>query len=196
MYMKGPLRLLLIVMSVLAFTNCPAQDYSGYTLLSEAKKKHFIPFNIDSINSKVSYSENNFTVQELQPSDVQTLTQASKYTWVVIWAPWCTGTKEIAQEYLKYEEALSSKGIRLVLVAVGYGPDGISKVLTELNYEKPTYVIAKIPDTDNVKAFRKALNSKFKYRHANHYIFEQGKGLIYTASIDRLPLQTLESLIQ
>ncbi|MFC5269757.1 TlpA family protein disulfide reductase [Adhaeribacter terreus] len=189
------MRFTLSLIGSLLILNCFGQDFSGYTLLPKEKLKHFVPFAIDSINNKMSYAAENFTIQEIQAEDINALSHTSNYTWVVLWAPWCAGTKEIAQEYIKYEKALADKGIRLVFVSVGYGPEGIKKVLNELHYEKPTYVISYLPDKDNNKVFRKSLNDKFKYRHANHYLFEKDKGLIYTASVDKFPFHKLQELI-
>ena len=189
------MRLILSIIASLLFASCFGQDFSGYTRLPIEKRKHFVPFSIDSINNLKNYTSENFTIAEVEANDIKALSKTSKYTWVVIWAPWCAGTKEIAQEYINYEKALADKDIRLVFVAIAYGPDGIRKVLDELKYEKPAYVIGYLPEKDNGKAFRRGLNKKFKYRHANHYIFNKDKGLVYTASVDQLPFQKLQALI-
>lgn len=178
-------------------SGCAVNDFSGYSTLPEEKRKYFIPFSIDSINSKLTYTEADFRVQELRVQDIKQLAKTSRYTWIVLWAPWCPGeaTKEFARDYINYEKALAGKDVRLVFVAVAYGPDAIRRVLHELNYQNYSYVIPNVPNQDGTRIFRAGLNNKFKYRNANHYIFEKDKGLIYTGNDEVLPFQKLQTII-
>jgi thiol-disulfide isomerase/thioredoxin len=185
----------LILLGLFLISSCSVNDFSGYSSLPAEKRKYFVPFSPDSINNQLTYSLEDFKVQELYAKDVAPLTKSSKYTWLVIWAPWCTGMKEIAENYIRYEKSLADKDVTLVFVAVAYGPDGIRKVLSELHYQKPAYVIPYMPGKDGTKIFRTTLNGKFKYRNANHYIFEKDKGLIYTGAIDSMSFKTLQAII-
>jgi thiol-disulfide isomerase/thioredoxin len=189
------MKTILLLIALLFSSECLAQDFSGYTNLPAEKRKHFVPFSIDSIDNRVAYDNPDFTVMELSAANLKQLAKVNKYTWVVIWAPWCAGTTDFAKKYLEYEEELKDKDLRLVFVAVAYGPEGIRKGLAELNYQKPAYVIPYVPGADGVKIFRKELNSSFRYRNANHYIFDRDKGLIYTGSIDIMPFEKLKKAL-
>ena len=179
------------------FCSCSVQSTTGYTSLPPEKKKHFIPYNPETINDSVDYFSNDFTVQEITSEQVKDLAERFQYTWVVIWAPWCPGpeTGELAKKYLEYEKSLKGKGVKLIFVAIGYGPEGIRKMARQLNYHKITFVITDHPGVDNLKEFHKKLNNKRAYRNSIHYIFQKGKGLIYTGKEPEMKKDKLEAVI-
>lgn len=180
------------------FWSCSSPPSSGLTSLPAGKQKHFVPFNPETVNDPVDYYSENFVVQEITAEEVKILANQFNYTWVVVWAPWCPGpeTEKFSSDYLQYEKQLKEKGVKLIFVAVGYGPEGIKSMAQKLNYSNLTFVIADQPGGDNLKAFHSSLNSKWAYRNANHYIFKKDKGLIYTEKAPVMTLETLQRLIK
>ena len=133
-------------------------------------------------------------------SQLDTLAQRHRYTWLVIWAPGCGPWEQLADSYQKFITQHAERDIQLVLVAVQYAPHNTSTILTRLRFTSPTYFVDSIRYAKSgSQGFQRELNKTIKgrkYRHANHYIYERGKGVIYTSDVPEADFVRLKTVFR
>ena len=138
--------------------------------------------------------------QPLRASQMDTLVQRHHYTWLVLWAPGCGPWEQLAGSFQQFIEQHPDKDIQLMLVAVQNAPRNTAEVLTRLNFKPLTYYVdsARYAKTGS-RGFRKDLNQSImgkKYRNANHYVWERGRGIIYTSDVPAADFTRLKTVFK
>lgn len=153
---------------------------SGYRFLTEKDKLNFKPFSMEVLEKTYNYKDS-ITIFEINSGDIKEIAKHHKFTWVVLWAPYCS-SKDckimpdlMCNRFVKYR----SKDVQTILISNSYNIKELQSVLAHSNSYCPIFVLQNsIYGEKQGRAFKKFAmeldnNSIFKdKKSADNFIFK------------------------
>ena len=130
-----------VILFVLLFTACAIND-TNYRYLTKKQRPHFVPFNPETFDQKVSNKPDSFFVQEITPQQLRSLIGRHRYTCIHLWATWCSAE---SCTNLNYYEDLELKymlyDLKIINIAIAYDYLEINHILENTDYHSQLYVL-------------------------------------------------------
>ncbi len=135
------MRKITVLIFVLFFAACAIND-TNYRYLTKEQRPHFVPFNPETFDKKVSNNPDSFFVQEITPQQLRSLIGLHRYTCVFLWPDWCSAEScTNLKFYQDLEQRYIFEDLKFIIIALAYDYMEISRVLQNTQYQRQLYVI-------------------------------------------------------
>ncbi len=175
-----PSKIFVFLLAIMLQSCVISINESGYRFLTEKDKLNFKPFSMEVLEKSYNHKDS-IIVYEINSADIKEITNHHKFTWVVLWAPYCS-LKDckilpdlMCDKYIKYK----SKDVQTILISNSYNIKEIRSVLSHSNSNCPIFVLQNsIYGEKQGRAFKKFAmeldnNSIFKdKKSADNFIFK------------------------
>lgn len=205
--MKTTLKLLIIVSltsSCLRIQMMPKRlSDDGTSSLTELDKTFIHEFGTYNVKNK--FDGLNYHYEQLNTSNFKELSKASKYSWYIMFAPWCPHSSAILNMNSKtLNMDLSKKhNLKTYAVSMTYDLKNVQKMLLEANYPNNIYILdsRELGTKENQKAYKLAttlFNNQYEWSNGTpqSFVVDSNSNLVVFKRGDLTNLDTVLKYIR
>lgn len=140
---------------------------------------------MDSLSNRSDGQYREYSLTEIDGSDLKKILQHEKYTWIYYWIPYCKGPHCMGMHFNeKISDQFAAKGVRLIMLSQVYDSVLIAPQVRLSGFGQPVYVIKDSVYTHNMRKNRDRFtfeitgDKKIQKMRPSHLVFK-GDSLIY-----------------